>query len=237
MTTTTDVAVWPLAGLRVAQGDLELRYLSDELLHRLAAVAAGGVHEPDAMPFSKPWSRGAPEEVARRVLVYQWGLRAAVTPEKWAIELAVVLDGQVVGVQGLYTKDFAVTREVTTGSWLGLPHQGRGTGTRMRALILHLAFEGFGARVARTDAFADNPASNRVTRKLGYAPDGTESFARDGRAAVSNRYRLDREDWERRGGSLDGVELHGVADARRFLDVDALAVEGPPSGAAAIPGC
>lgn len=223
MTTTTDVAVWPLAGLRAVHGELELRYLSDELLHELAAVAAGGVHPPDEMPFAKPWTRGTPDEVARSVLVYQWGLRAAVTPEKWAIELAVVLDGRVVGVQGVYAQDYAITREVTTGSWLGLPFQGKGTGTRMRALALELAFEGLDAVCARTEAFADNPASNRVTRKLGYLPDGVETSVRDGRRALSNRYRLDREGWERRAGAggrvLDRVELHGVAQTRHFLGI------------------
>ncbi len=227
MTMTTDVAGWPLAGLRVACRDLELRYLSDELLHDLAAVAAGGVHAPDVMPFTKPWTRGTPEEVARNVLVYQWGLRSELTPAKWSIELAVVLEGRVVGVQGMYTRDFAITREVTTGSWLGLPFQGRGTGARMRALVLQLAFDGFGAQLARTEAFVDNPASNRVTRKLGYLPDGTVTSVRDGQRAVSNRYRLDREGWDRRAAAggfvLEGVELHGVDEARRFLAID----EGP----------
>ncbi|MFI2752231.1 GNAT family N-acetyltransferase [Cellulomonas sp. P22] len=224
MTTMDDVTVWPFTGLRVVQGDLELRYLSDDLLHELAAVAARGVHAPDRMPFTVPWTRGTPEEVGRSVLTYQWGVRSRTSPERWSIELAVLRDGIPQGVQGLSATDFAVTRDVTTGSWLGLEFQGKGTGTRMRALALHLAFEGFGAQVARTDAFADNPASNAVTRKMGYAPDGIVTLAREGQPAVSQRYRLERADWEQRGAAcgLDrsGIELHGVGPVRRFLAID-----------------
>ncbi len=42
----------------------------------------------------------------------------------------------------------------------------------MRAAVLLLAFDHLGARTARSEAFADNPASLRVSEKLGYAPDG-----------------------------------------------------------------
>ena len=91
----------PSQRLRVRSGDLELRYMDDADVHALARLAADGVHAPDAMPFTVPWTRGTPTEVARSVLAYQWGARASASPEKWNLELAVVRDGEVLGTQSL----------------------------------------------------------------------------------------------------------------------------------------
>ena len=44
----------------------------------------------------------------------------------------MVRDGVVVGTQGIGGRDFAVLREVHTGSWLGRRYQGQGIGTQMR---------------------------------------------------------------------------------------------------------
>ena len=74
-----------------------------------------------------------------------------------------------------------------TGSWLGLRHQGRGIGTEMRAAVLLFAFDHLGATRARSAAFVDNPASLRVSEKLGYRPDGTETIVRRGVAAEDVR--------------------------------------------------
>jgi len=59
---------------------------------------------------------------------------------------------------------------VSTGSWLGMRHQGKGFGTEMRAAILMLAFDHLGAKTARSSAFTDNPRSLAVSRRLGYEP-------------------------------------------------------------------
>lgn len=214
--TTIDASVWPFPDLRLTEGDLELRYLSDDLLFQLATVAGQGIHAPDAMPFSRPWSRGTPVEVARSILRYQWDARARLAPEAWTLELAAVLDGRVIGVQSAFSTGFAVTRDLSTGSWLGTAFQGRGLGTRMRRMILTLAFDGLGARIARSDAFTDNPASRAVSRKLGYVADGDVTFARDGAPATSVRLRLDRQDWLASGGAPD-VTMVGVEPVRAYL--------------------
>jgi RimJ/RimL family protein N-acetyltransferase len=65
--------------------------------------------------------------------------------------------------QGLGGRDFAVLREVHTGSWLGRRYQGHGIGTQMRAAVLHLAFEGLGAQHAAFGAFEHNAASLGVS--------------------------------------------------------------------------
>jgi RimJ/RimL family protein N-acetyltransferase len=50
----------------------------------------------------------------------------------------------------------------------------------MRAAVLLFAFDHLGTRSARSGAFADNPASAGVSRRLGYRRDGTETLVRRG---------------------------------------------------------
>ncbi|MGY4644430.1 GNAT family N-acetyltransferase [Cellulomonas sp. URHB0016] len=213
--------LWPPAGLRVQWDDLELRFLDDELLLRLAVLAGEGVHAPDLMPFGFPWTRGTPTEVARSVLRYQWSARGKVEPDDWRLELAVLVGGEPVGIQGVFARDYPVTRSAETGSWLGRRFHGAGIGTRMRLAMLHLLFDGLGAHEATTAAFADNLASQAVTRKLGYVTEGRRVVARDGVPAESLAFSMARERWLARPSSLrpdltvsgaDAVaELLGVA--------------------------
>lgn len=197
--------------------------MDDELIVELAELAARGVHDPARMPFTTAWTRGTPEEVKRSVLAYQWATRSAVSSVKFRLEYAVLVDGVVVGSQGAGSTDWTATRGVGTGSWLGREYQGRGIGTRMRALILYLLFSGLGASEATTGAFADNPASNGVSRKLGYENNGIDRVARDGMPAISNRYRMSRERWlEMRDGHAAylgaPVVLEGVEALREQID-------------------
>ncbi|GEL99910.1 GNAT family N-acetyltransferase [Cellulomonas terrae] len=212
--------LWPLAGLRVRSGDLELRYMDDADVHALARLAADGVHAPEAMPFTVPWTRGTPTEVARSVLTYQWGARVSASRDAWNLELAVVRDGEVLGTQSLTATAFPVTRTAETGSWLGLRHHGRGVGTRMRLMILHLLFEGFDGLRATTSAFDDNASSTGVTRRLGYAENGVDVLDREGSPATSRRYVLDRATWDARPAEQRPVvELDGVPAARVQLGI------------------
>lgn len=199
---------WPLVGLRLRTPLLELRWPSQADLDALAALAADGVHDPAVQPFGVAWTDVGPAERARSVLQYHWSRWAAWTPADWRLELAVVRDGVVVGTQGLSGTDFAIRREVATGSWLGRAFQGQGIGTQMRAAVLALAFEGLDARYACSGAFEDNAASLGVSRKLGYADDGIELFTSRGRPVVSRRLRLDRAAWQ--AARTVPVELVGL---------------------------
>jgi RimJ/RimL family protein N-acetyltransferase len=187
---------WPLAGLRLTTPRLELRPPTGGDLTELAGLAASGVHDPAEQPFLIPWTDAAPVDRARSTLQYQWSQQAHWEASKWSLDLVVVQDGTVVGTQAISAADFAILREVATGSWLGLAHQGRGIGTEMRAAVLHLAFAGLGARYATSGAFTDNVASQRVSRKLGYVDDGIERQVRRGQPATLLRLRLDRETWQ-----------------------------------------
>ncbi|SFB35143.1 GNAT family N-acetyltransferase [Cellulomonas marina] len=218
MTGPSWAALWPPSAVRVRSGDLELRYLDDELLLALADLASRGLHDEDRMPFLHPWTRGTPAEVARSVLTYQWAQRAALTPSRWSLELAVLHQGRAVGVQAMTTTDFPVLGAAETGSWLGREHQGRGLGRQMRHLVLHLLFEGLGARTATTSAREDNAASLGVTRALGYRPDGTADAAVEGMPARILRFRLDRADWDGRPPALrPPVTTEGLEALRAFL--------------------
>ncbi|MET8147657.1 GNAT family protein [Actinoplanes sp. NPDC049668] len=186
---------WPLFGLTLRTPRLELRVPGLEDLARLAAAAAAGVHEPDRQPFAVPWTDGTPAERARNTLQWQWSMWGRWTPQDWSLNFVTVADGQVIGTQAIDAKDFAGLREVGSGSWLGREYQGKGYGTEMRAAVLDLAFTGLGAEWATSEAFADNVASYRVSRRLGYTDDGTARHLVRGEPVVGRRLRLDRAGW------------------------------------------
>ena len=192
-------ACWPLPGLRLRvvseAGPLELRLPDAGALAELAGLAQAGLHDPGVQPFTAAWTDAEPTERALSTMQYHWSCWASWTPASWELNLVAVLDGVVVGTQGISAADFAVLREVETGSWLGREHQGRGIGTAMRAAVLALAFDGLGAEYARSAAFTDNAASIAVSRKLGYSDDGMERVMIRGKAAEQRRLRIDRATW------------------------------------------
>lgn len=210
---------WPLAQLRLNSPRLELRVPTEPDLYALAGLAALGVHRPEVQPFAHPWTDASPAERARATLQYQWRQWGQWTPEKWALELAVIREGVVVGIQSMNGENFAVLSEVSTGSWLGLEHQGQGIGTEMRAAILHLAFAGLGADCALSGAFTDNPASLAVSRKLGYSEDGVQREVRRGKPAVTQRLRLGRATWQ--ATARLPVKIYGLEPCRAMFGLPA----------------
>jgi RimJ/RimL family protein N-acetyltransferase len=187
---------WPLTGLRLTTPRLELRWPTLADLDALAGLAARGVHDPAVQPFTIPWTDAEPAERAQGTLQYHWRQWGSWTPASWSLNLVAVRDGTVVASQGMQGRDYAVLREVSTGSWVGRDYHRRGIGTEMRAAVLHLAFAGLGAEYATSSAFDDNAASLAVSRKLGYADDGIERLVVRGRPVVALRLRLDRAAWE-----------------------------------------
>ena len=207
--------VWPLFGLVLRTPRLELRVPSLEQLAALAELADEGVHDPAAMPFLVPWTDLPPGPRGRSVMQHQWHLWDALTPQQWSLELAVLAGGEPVGLQGIGGTEFAVTREVHTGSWLGRRHHGRGIGTEMRAAVLHLAFDGLGADWAVSSALDGNHASIGVSRKLGYAEDGIAVQTVRGRRRIDRRFRLGRDTWATRW--TVPVRIEGLEPCRELL--------------------
>jgi RimJ/RimL family protein N-acetyltransferase len=210
---------WPLFDLVVRTPRLELRYPDDALLTEMAKLASQGIHDPAVMPFSHPWTDAPSPQLERNTLQHFWKVRAETTPANWGINFAVLIDGVVVGSQGMTAKDFAITRTFMTGSWLGQSHQGQGIGKEMRAAILHFGFAGLGAQRADSGAFADNPASIAVSRALGYADDGSEIVARRGSAARLLHYWMPRATWEQQ--RRDDVEILGLDPCLDLLGLTA----------------
>jgi RimJ/RimL family protein N-acetyltransferase len=199
---------WPLFDLRLGTPRLELRFPNDADLLELMAIARAGVVEPGHDFFIVPWHELPSPAFERQFLLHWWRSRGTWAPQNWVLGLAVVADGRPIGMQAVSARDFAVRRTVVTGSWLGLPHQGRGYGTEMRAAVLALAFDGLGALVAQSGHFPGNAASARISEKMGYETDGSEVYNVSGRRLEETRLRVTREKWRRDSVpvSIEGLE-------------------------------
>jgi len=203
---TTLVEVWPLFGLRLHTPRLLLRPVLDDDLPGLVDAALAGIHPPEVMPFSAPWTDAPRDELIRELVKYQWRLRTSVGPDSWKLAFAVLHDGVVLGVQDLATEHLAATRTVSTGSWLAQKFQGRGFGSEMRAAVLAFAFDHLNAEVAESGAATWNEASMRVSRRLGYRENGTtRQVTRPGLSDDVLGFRLLREEFVRPAWEL-GVE-------------------------------
>ncbi|MFF2657693.1 GNAT family N-acetyltransferase [Kitasatospora sp. NPDC058032] len=214
---------WPLLGLELVTPRLRLRLPSSDELAALADLAVQGVHDPARMPFSSGWTDLPAPERARSVIQHQWRRQGEWDPSDWSLNLVVLEEGQPVGSQALAARRFPLIREVSSASWLGLQHQGRGIGTEMRAAVLHLAFDGLGAVDAVTGAFPDNDASLAVSRKLGYLADGVERRPVRGQVVVMQRLRLPRSCWNQEHAA--GMRITGLAPCLPMFgltDVDPL---------------
>lgn len=209
----------PALGLRISAGRLELRGITDPDLELLCALAEGGIHPPGQMPFYVPWTDVPTGELTRNTAAYHWRARADFTVDSWDLGLGVWYDGELVGCQGLRTRSFPVTRTGETGSWLGIGHQGRGIGTRMRRAICAFAFDHLHAAEVTSGAFLDNPASLAVSRKVGYRENGRERLERrPGEMAVNQGLVLTPESFVR---GEEPIEVEGLAAFRRFIGLDA----------------
>ena len=184
----------PLSRLRVRTPRLELRLATPAELRELAELAREGIHDPERMPFEVPWTdaAGTPGFVEESVEHHLGHLRAW-QPSEWTLSFVAFRDGRPIGVQALRTKDFARTREVDTGSWLGRAHQGEGLGTEMRAGVLTFAFELLGATRAVSGAIDGNQQSLAVSRRLGYEVTGTSTVAPRGAEVARTDLLLTRD--------------------------------------------
>lgn len=213
---------WPLRHLVLRTPRLELRPDDDAGLFELVNVIHGGIHPPEEMPFGVPWTDADPADLGRNSVQYFWAVRAAIRPAAWEVNFLARLDGAVIGTQGLKADDFAITREVHTGSWLGMGHQRRGLGTEMRAAVLAFAFDHLGADQARSSAYVDNAASLAVSARLGYRADGTLTDARRGARATQTRLLLGRADFDAHRPPWS-LQVEGLDGCRALLGAD-----GPP---------
>jgi len=208
---------YPLLDVRVTTPTLELRGATDNLLEELADAVRDGKAHADPAPYDDPSSFYEPDPDLRvaKWLRAIWRGRGKVEPEAWRLYFVVVVDGQAVGMQDLIGVNFSTVGTVTSFSWLSADQRGRGLGHEMRAAILHLAFDGLGAKEAGSDAFVDNHGSNAISRRLGYEPNGSDWDTRQGEPVLLNRWRLTRDNWEQR--RRDDIQLHNIEACRTYL--------------------
>lgn len=209
--TLGNVHPYPPLNVAVTTPRIELRGATDDLLGALAPLVSAGQADADPPPFDDPISlyESDPDKRVEKWLQAIWRGRGRVTPEFWRLNLAVVVDGQAVGIQDVIGASFDTFGTVTTFSWLAADFRGRGYGREMREAVLHLAFDGFGATEAGSDAFMDNSGSNHVSEALGYERNGTDWDTRHGEPAIIHRWRITREQWlprRRNDIALSGVE-------------------------------
>ena len=227
-TTRERLAVhFPVFALEVRTPRLTLRFPDDDDLVDLAELGALGVHPDDEMPFTVQWTRVPPPFQQRNTLQFCWTQRCRLQADAWSLVLVAVVEGRVVGTQGVFCTEWAVTRTVETGSWLGRAFQGAGLGKEMRSAVLQLAFDGFGAEEAVTTAFADNPSSLAVTRAMGYRSNGTDRLARDGSVVEVCRFTMDKDDFA--AIRRDDIEIVGAEETAALFGTER-PPEGQPSG-------
>jgi RimJ/RimL family protein N-acetyltransferase len=169
-----------------------------------------GIHQPEDMPFSIPWTDEEPISRRRSTAQFLWRQRANWSREDWNLPFAVLRAGRPIGLQAIHAKAFPILREVQTASWLSQPYQGQGLGKEMRAGVLQLAFEGLGALVARSGAFVDNPSSIGVSKALGYRENGRIREAPRGDVKVMINFELTYDEWLQGRQDLPRAEIIGL---------------------------
>jgi RimJ/RimL family protein N-acetyltransferase len=186
----------PLYALRLRTPRLELRLGTAAEVRALGELAEQGIHPSDEMPFAVAWSDriGSPGFLPEFEEYHRSQLEAW-TPEDWTLNLLVWEGPRLVGTQGIMGRGFAHHREVSTGSWVGAAHQGRGIGTEMRAAVLELGFRGLGAVAATSGWLEGNRSSARVSEKLGYRETGISTVSPRGIPVPHHDVRLERADW------------------------------------------
>lgn len=211
-------AIWPLFDLLVSTPRLSLRYVTDYLVEQLADLAAQGIHEPDTMPFSEPWTDVPRPELQRNTLRYYWRSRAETTSEHWSLNLAATdRDGQPIGLCSLDAERFPTIRTASTGSWIGRQFQGIGLGREMRQAALHLLFAGLHCERATTRAWHDNIASLRVTRSLPYTEDGAVQELRRDKPDTMLTFSMTQQQWQT--ARRNDIHLAGIGPVREFLGI------------------
>ena len=189
-------ALWPALGLTIDTPRLRLRLPREDELPALAR-AARDIAGPGEPRLQLPWMYADTPDMERQLLQRHWRALAHWKPESWHLPLAVFLGDEPAGVQELWANDFARRRSVGTGSWITRAWQRRGYGTEARAAVLALAFEYLGAVEALTEHAEGNHAAERVSRKVGYAPNGQHATYRDGTGLVTQyQFRVDRAAWD-----------------------------------------
>jgi RimJ/RimL family protein N-acetyltransferase len=210
--------LWPVFGLAIQTPRLLLRLPREGELCELAG-AARVIAAPGEPQLHLSWMYDPSPGMERQFLQRYWRALAHWKPDSWHLPLAIYRDGRPVGIQDMWANDFARIRSVGTGSWVTRGEQGHGYGTEARAAVLELAFGQLGAEEACTEYLDGNRASEKVSRKLGYADNGQHLVHRDDTGRMTEyRLRLDRQGWEKNRDDIACL-VTGIGACRAMFGV------------------
>lgn len=213
------VSWYPPLDVEVHTPRLRLLAATDDRLERLAPLVAAGKASDDPAPWDDPsaFYEPDPEVRVQRWLQASWRARGTVRDDAWRLSFVVSVDDEPVGQQDLTGRDLEDLGIVESTSWVSADVRGRGIGTEMRSAILHLAFDGFDAMEAHSEAAMDNVGSNSISERLGYERNGVAWATHQGEPRLGQRWRLTRDAWLPRRRT--DIDLLGVRPCRRTLGI------------------
>lgn len=192
---------WPFFDLRIHCGEVVLRGVTDADVPVLLATLPDDLELNPANETFATLDGGADRR--RQVAAEIWKHRGTWSVDSWCLDLAVEVDGDVVGVQALEGERFLQLRTVDSYSWLSADVRGRGLANLMRTGVLALAFGHLGAEYAVSSAVLDNAPSLAVSRRLGYVDNGLSRIVSPSGPATLRHVRLSREAWQQTGRTAD----------------------------------
>lgn len=196
---------WPFFDLRITCGEVLLRGVTDS---DLGALSSAMPDDLEMDPANERFATLPPDADRRRQLVGEiWKHRGTWSPDSWCLDLAVEVDGRVVGVQALEGERFPQLRTVDSFSWLSSEVRGRGLANLMRTGVLALAFDHLGAEVAVSSARTDNAPSLAVSYRLGYVDNGLTRTVTPTGPFELQHVRLTREAWRAGGRTAEVTGL------------------------------
>ncbi len=212
----TGTEIWPFFGLRLETQRLVVRCATEQDVCTLAGVLPPDVETDPSLPSHPGFAQALQRSMGE--LQQYWRNLGAWTADAWKIPFVVEIEQRPLGIQTLEGEDFARRRVVDTASWLLADARSRGIGREMRAAVLHLAFEGLGARAAVTSAWHDNVASLGVSRSLGYVDNGYEVQVHAGRADRMQRMILTGDRW--RDVDQPAVTIRGLEPCLPLFELE-----------------
>jgi len=116
-----------------------------------------------------------PYPIAAAYSFFDMLARSEAIGKEYAFAVTLPIDG-VIGACGLSRIGEAGSTTWELGYWYGMPYWGLGYASEAARALMNWGREQLGARVFVAGHFADNPASGKVLRKLGFVPTGTEDL-------------------------------------------------------------
>lgn len=161
--------MWPPFAVRIHASDgkqnISMRVMRDTDIAAIDGVTPEEIYGAEIPQHAFGWLFDGDPYAAARM---RWEHRARMTPEEWSLDFVVCMDEEIIGVVDMRGSEFAVHKEVSTGSWIYHRHQGKGLGTLVRHAVAGFCFGELGAQALSTGWVQDNHASERVSMKLGY---------------------------------------------------------------------